>query len=699
MNTSKTLNVSGLTLALGLLSLAASPLDTTQVSTTSADYAASPPIRELEPLILVATDYRNPTQLELNPKNPAQPIPAQDGAEILRTIPGFNVIRKGGTDGDPVFRGMAGSRLGILMDGETLLGGCGNRMDPPTAYVFPGAYDRVVFVRGPQSVRYGAGHSAGTVRFERTPTRFDAFGVEGMTQLTVGAFGRNDQLLDVEVGAPKWDARLSLTRTEADDYHDGDGRKIPSAYERRSAHLSLGWHLTPDHRLELSGVISDGEAAYADRAMDGVAFDRENIGLKWTHLPENTPGSYAGLEAQVYYNYVDHVMDNFSLRRFQPTMMMPNPTVSNPDRQTIGGRLATDWEWDNDLQLHIGLDYLENDHRIRRTMNANAQPINALSREKDADFRQYGIFAELEGAVGEAGRWFSGLRLDQHRTRDLRETVRAGMAMQPNPTALERRHDALTSGFVRYEHTLSEGLLLSVGLGHTARIPDYWELFNKESADSLSAFDLKPEKTTQLDLGLSREAGPLNYSLSLFANRLDDYILIESQVPKGMRMATIARNIESSSYGGELALGYKLSTEWQVDASLAYVRARNRTDSRPLAQQPPLEGRLGLTYTRPSWSVGGLLRLVDAQKRVAVNQGNLVGQDIGPSSGFAILSLNAARQINERHRITVGVDNLFDTTYAEHLSRAGATVAGFPPPDTRVNEPGRHLWMQWQFDF
>jgi iron complex outermembrane receptor protein len=39
------------------------------------------------------------------------------------------------------------------------------------------------------------------------------------------------------------------------------------------------------------------------------------------------------------------------------------------------------------------------------------------------------------------------------------------------------------------------------------------------------------------------------------------------------------------------------------------------------------------------------------------------------------------------------VDNLFDKAYAEHLSRAGAMVAGFPPPTTRVNEPGRNWWI------
>jgi hypothetical protein len=65
-----------------------------------------------------------PLRVETDPQQPRQPLPAQDGAEYLKTIPGFAVIRKGGTDGDPILRGMAGSRLGILLDGQNLLGGC-----------------------------------------------------------------------------------------------------------------------------------------------------------------------------------------------------------------------------------------------------------------------------------------------------------------------------------------------------------------------------------------------------------------------------------------------------------------------------------------------------------------------------------------------------------------------------------------------
>ena len=41
-----------------------------------------------------------------------------------------------------------------------------------------------------------------------------------------------------------------------------------------------------------------------------------------------------------------------------------------------------------------------------------------------------------------------------------------------------------------------------------------------------------------------------------------------------------------------------------------------------------------------------------------------------------------------------GIDNVFDRTYAEHISRAAAAVAGYDAPSFRVNEPGRFVWAK-----
>ncbi|MFZ5472976.1 MAG: TonB-dependent receptor plug domain-containing protein, partial [Pseudomonadota bacterium] len=116
-------------------------------------------------VVVTAPRMAEPLTVSLDPRAPQQPVPANDGASFLKNVPGFSMIRKAGTDGDPVLRGLAGSRLNVLLDGADFHGGCGMRMDPPTAYVFPEAFDQVTVIKGPQTVLYGNGNSAGVVLF------------------------------------------------------------------------------------------------------------------------------------------------------------------------------------------------------------------------------------------------------------------------------------------------------------------------------------------------------------------------------------------------------------------------------------------------------------------------------------------------------------------------------------------------------
>jgi iron complex outermembrane receptor protein len=182
-------------------------------------------------------------------------------------------------------------------------------------------------------------------------------------------------------------------------------------------------------------------------------------------------------------------------------------------------------------------------------------------------------------------------------------------------------------------------------------------------------------------------------SLSLFASDIDDYILIESNYAKGMRRATVVDNVAARSWGGEADATLRFGEHWRATGTLAYTRGQNRSAGTPLAQMPPLEARIAVERVGTVWSAGALLRAVAAQDRVVVNQGNIVGQDIGPSAGFAVLSVNAGWKPRAGWLVSLGVDNLLDRDYAEHLSRAGATLAGFERT-TRVNEPGRTAWLK-----
>nr|WP_266160104.1 TonB-dependent copper receptor [Dyella silvatica] len=662
------------------------------------------PGQTLPPIVVTATMQDSPLTVITDPKAPRQPVPASDGADFLKSIPGFAVIRKGGSNGDPLLRGMAGSRLNILIDGGQIGGGCPSRMDPPTAYISPSLFDKVTIIKGPQTVLYGPGNSAGTILFEREFSRYaqPAWSFNG--SVLGGSWGRNDQQFDLHAGTPDVYLAVSGNHTQSQDYEDGDGRRVHSSYDRWNTDITLGWTPNDDTRLELTVGKGDGQAAYAFSGMDGAKFLRESVALKFEqrHL---TP-VFDKLEAQVYYNYANHVMDNYTLRRPDPDSMMPMAMASDLDRKTVGGRVAATCLWGNAWQWVVGADASSNVHTGRNGgPPGNRMYYGDQPRVRDARIGSVGLFEELRWTMAQHQRLISGLRVDRAQARgyglamasmtDSMGGMNHGMGMPAPRTVDASRAAVLPSGFVRYEQDLSgTPATFYAGIGHVQRFPDYWELVGQHATKSQAAFSaLKPEKTTQLDIGLQYDDQQLKAWVSAYYGVVSNFIMLN--YGQGMMARSYASNINARIAGGEAGASYAFSKRWQGDATLAYAWGENRSQHRPLPQQPPLELRLGLTYDTGNWSAGALWRLASAQHRYALGQGNIIGQDLGPTNGFGVFALNAGYRLSEHLTLSAGIDNVFNKTYAEHVNAANAELAGYVNT-VRVNEPGRTAWAKLQ---
>ncbi|MFC0048511.1 TonB-dependent copper receptor [Rheinheimera tilapiae] len=679
--------LSRLTLALSLFCLPA-----TVLADTAAHAADAKAEKDIERVQVTGVVLNGPGQLVMDPKAPRQPLPAHDGADYLKTIPGFSVTRKGGADGDAVFRGMAGSRLGILVDGENILGGCNFRMDAPTAYIYPELHDSMTVIKGPQSVAHGAGHSAAVILFDRNVAPFEQAGFRTHSSLTTASFGRHDELADLQFGQQNGYVLLSGSNSTSDDYQDGDGNDVHSRYQRYSGNIAVGWTPDVDTKVELSGARSDGEAAYADRGMDGTRFRRDSLNLR-VEKTNITPW-LEQVKFHWFDNEVDHLMDDQQLRK--PGMM----GYANLLRDTKGGRLSAIFTPSMNYKVTLGADQQDSGHRSR---SAPASGVFSALLD-DAEISQVGVFAEWRFQLAQFDAVAAGYRLDQWQATDERLKIAGMMSPMPNPTAGQRRDDDLHSGFARYEHQFSAiPASWYIGVGSTARFPDYWELIAKEGIKSKSAFlDIAPEQTTQLDTGYLFKNAGTEWSVSAFYNEISDYILVDYS--NMMKSNGFVRNIDASSYGAELGVQQKFSHHWQSDVTVAYTRGDNDTDGTALPQISPLEIKLGLSYAQDNWSVGSLVRIVGAQSYFDRDKGNIVGKDLGSTPGFAVVSFNGSWRPVASLLLTAGVDNLLDRTYAEFVSRAAGNGMGGGIPGyvqtLRVNEPGRTAWLkaQWNWD-
>ena len=653
--------------------------------------------QRLAPIVVTAQTAHDANGLIIraDPKQPIQPIPATDGADYLQSIPGFSSIKNGGTNGDVTFRGMFGSRIKILTDGSESLGACPARMDAPTSYIQPESYDQISVVKGPQTVQYANTGSAATVIFERKKLELTAAKpYQGQASVLMGSFGRLDHNVETTLGDEKKYIRLNANRSESNSYQDGDGNTVPSAWERWNADVALGW--TPDENtwLELTGGKSDGEALYAGRDMDGSRFARESLGLRFEK--KNLTDVIQKVEAQVNYSYNDHVMDNFRLRTPPMTHdMMTHQMVANPSemqvtRRTLNTRFAMTSEWDK-LNLITGIDSQQNHHAGSMKSLMMDMPLTTNMK-----FQSYGAFAELGYQWSENSKLVTGARLDQVKIDALKLN--------------DDRSETLPSGFIRLENQHPEHDAKSyIGLGYVERVPDYWELFSTahgNSGMSKPTFnDLDTEKTLQLDMGYQHQHGAFNSWVSAYAGLINDYILMSYHNHPtsgghghGSSFSAGAKNIDATIAGAEAGLGYQFSDAIQADVSAMYAWGENTTDNKALPQIAPLEGRFNLRYVQDKYTLGMLWRVVAKQDRISLNQGNIVGYDMNESKAFSTLALNASYNLMQNVDVAVGIDNVLDKTYTEHLNKAGSSGFGFASNE-QFNNTGRNYWARLSMKF
>ena len=646
------------------------PEDTHNASSTSTESSAYE--ATLGETVVTGYRTRRPLTLSTNPQRPRQPIPASDGAGYLKAIPGFSVVRKGGVGGDPMLRGMGGSRIVMNMNGGMMSGGCPNRMDPTSTYAFPETFSRIIVNKGPQSVRYGAS-VAGNVVFERRTKRFERAGVRGNVSILGASNHRFDDLIDITAGDKEGYARFIQTRNYSRDYADGEGRRIHSGYGRHSLTGIVGLTPDTDTLFEVSYDRSRGWAKYAHGMMDGSQFDRDSYAVKFerAHLSPVVKK----LTLNFNYNTIDHIMDNYTFR--------PGGTRGMEVKRTqYNIRSVLDMTFSPRDTGAVGIDIGHEEHTFTPAMKG----VPRGRENTDMTIGNLGLFMEYNHNLTERSRLLSGLRWDR-----VTNHYHRYLTFTPGNTT-----DNAVSGFVRWERTAkNRPLTFYVGLGHAERPADYWESYHTwrmHGALHPSATRPAKEKNTQLDLGWVYAGKKTNASLSLYYAHVDDFILRKPVGGYG--------NVDARLYGLEAEVTRTVSPRWTLGASLAYTRGDDRTNDAPLPQIAPLEANLTAKYSHRKMEANAVWRLVSRQNRYHKGYGSVTGTDYGPTGGFGILSLSLAYRPDENLTFSLGVDNLLNKTYAEFVNYSEPAIPALGiSAGGHITEPGRTIWFKSNYKF
>jgi iron complex outermembrane receptor protein len=615
---------------------------------------------------------------------------AHDAGSILLQSPMVSSIRKSGMYGfDPVLRGFKYDQINIVINGaQCAVAACPNRMDPPISQIAPNMMEHVEIIKGPHSFRYG-NSIGGTINFKTAETHFPesktyygrwSSGIEisGNIFRTEGMIGKNSD---------RYDFGIFGSFSNGDDYKDGNQNIIAARFQRTSIGLNFGMRLSDDQQLLVSGT---GNLA-KDVDFPALPMDLRSDETYLYNIQHTNTLNYGALKSwntTLYTSIVDHAMDNLEKK------LNPRKMDAETDANTIsyGGRTEGIWQFESS-KIYSGFDLrIESaDGERRRTFLLGPQ--KGIS-EKDnvwngGRISKIGMFSEYHKLFPQIKLVLSGrMTYEKAEATDLDPYF----AQKNQKSKSTQVHPGLSIGGIS---ELGRHFSAGIWLGHARRGAGITERYINSFPVGLDAYDmlgnpqLKPEVNNQLDINLNYRNNNTEINLGLFSSFLKNYIsseIEESLSPTMPSSPGVRRYIninEAFMSGFELKWMQNINPRLEHHLNIAYTFGEDKVRNNPLPEIAPLDFRYSLrgNFIQNSLHPSLSFRYVMQQDRVSEN----FGETRTPS--FSLLDFRLSYQITKYLGTTMGIQNILDEAYYEHLNRF---VKGQPYP---IYDRGRNFFF------
>ena len=639
-------------------------------------------------------------------------------ADLLREIPGVDVIGTGVNQARPVIRGQRGQRILMLQDGIRLNNSRRQQdFGELPALVDVSTIDRVEIVRGPASVLYGTDAIGGVINmigrapsFGTTPAISGRVGYE---YGSAGALSKVDAHVDGHAGAFAYAA--SGNGRVAGDYEAPSGQfgnvklankttLLNSGVRDRNLSGSIAW------RADNGATVTVRAETYvADKAGFGyvppslLGRDQTKVEILYPHqdFQKLTTGFTSGTLRSAFADkvevtaYVSRNSRDLAQNIFAPFGPGTPPgaganinTYNFTDIGTVGGRAeATKVAAQTILTYGVDLfrDRSVNTDSSRTTIVGFGPPIVQTSRTAqvpNATLASFGTFIQGDVRLHEqlsvivGGRWQS---------------------TSSTPTATAGRTDALTghdnATFVYaanaiYRATPALSVVASVGRGF--RSPNLVERYfdgptPEGSAYQAAAPELKPETSVNYDGGLKFRDGRIVAEAFVFQNDITDAVTIAPTGAKKNNLPVYTNvNVGAlRAQGVELAATVLLARGFAVSGNYSTLKSKNVANpALPIGDTYANKSNLALGWTERRgrlWAEYAVRRNGE-QKDIAVGS-SPVGSVL---PAFTVQSIRGGIRgwtiAGVRQDLTVIVNNLANVLYAET-----ANSSFFRP------EPGRFV--------
>ncbi|MFT7234785.1 MAG: iron complex outermembrane receptor protein [Methylophagaceae bacterium] len=643
---------------------------------------------------------------------PALPTSTTDLGDMVKRLPGVNINRNGVNTSVAQYRGLFGNRVNVLIDGVNVKEAGPNSMDAPLSYLAASRTKAVSVYRGIAPVRTGIETIGGTITAESSSVDFgqsDEAEVHGIANAGYTSNGQTRQLgLTSAITNQHHRLQISGSSDRGNDLDFNGGTIRSSKQDRDTVGLNYGYQnngQTFDAGVEHIDIGPSGTAALPQ---DIVLLRGENFRTKYSNTLSN--GDYYTL--RMNYQDIDHVMNNFSQRL--NTNLARHRSVNT---DVIAGGLSAHYQHQNWL-VGVDIDQAEHNATIYNPNNSAFLIENFNDIERD----RYSLFSEWNGQVStgwnlETGLRYSLVAMDAGDAAVFSGAPAGLRQLNTNFNNEKRSKDEhLIDVFALLRHDLSHQASVEIGLARKTRAPSYQERYLWAPLQSTGGLadgnnyvgdiNLDHEVSYQFELGLDWHAERVAISPRLFYHHINDYIqgiagqtstlqnMVAASLNPGQPVPLKFSNVDAKLYGMDTNWLVAISSEWQLDGTVSYVRGERRDTSDDLYRIAPLTARTMLSYVQSTWRVGIEAETVAKQNNVSDENFEI------DTSGYALFNLSGQYQASSDILVTAGVNNLFDRYYTDHL---GGFNRANGNPDILVGDRlpgvGRNGYINLSYNF
>ena len=531
--------------------------------------------------------------------------PNLDVASQLAEIPGIQVHGQTSAGTRRVMiRGMSGTRTLILVDGvrQPELRG----IDGSIFNVDPSNIERIEVIKGPASVLYGSDAIGGVVNIiTKKSTRADKpISVKvGMTyDSSVGSVEPRATLSGNYKG---FNYLLSGSGISAGNRQTPKGEVWNSNFEQQEFAGQLGYtwdknsiHFSVNHRNGTSngiptmtppgGLLIPTDPIKTPTVLNVTESENSRTGYNLTTQFDDLSEYFKRLKVHTYYQR----LYNASM----PHATINHATYANGQRisktdkyqDSYGGSVQTDWTMGD----HYAIAGIEYDKAVldSKLYNYNVAGIKSAATDKRDGFQQtIALFLQDEWEVLNKLKLTLGLRQTWVETKLTGYTSNPAMEDGVKDDSLVGSASLVYTGIDKY----SFRAMYSQGY----RNPNLLMLFMGSGTMMLPNPDLKPEKSSNYELGVRYSDGAFNADAALFLSDLKDGMSMQN-VPGTTSYQYINYN-KVRSMGAELALDYTFEklglTPYGSVTWLRYETRDNGWKNRHTGQ-PSFWGKAGLKW-------------------------------------------------------------------------------------------------------